>query len=155
MDSINNMFDRLLKTEAPIATLLIRFVVGFVFLSEGIQKFVYPDRLGVGRFIAIGIPAPHFFAPFVGVVEIVCGFLLVLGLFTRFAAISLIINMMVAIVSTKIPILLSKGFWSMAHEARTDFSMLFGCLFLLIVGGGKASLDVRLANRLRNRQIKK
>ena len=152
---MNNMFQKFIKTNAPAATLLIRFVVGFVFLTEGIQKFIYPDRLGVGRFIAIGIPAPHFFAPFVGVVEIVGGVLLILGLLTRFAAISLAINIAVAIISTKIPILLSKGFWAMTHEARTDFSMLFGSLFLLIVGAGKDSIDAWLGGRVKSGPVKK
>lgn len=67
--------------------LLIRLVVGAVFLSEGIQKFLFPGELGVGRFIKIGIPMPEFFAPFVGVFETACGFLILLGLATRLAAI--------------------------------------------------------------------
>jgi len=110
-------------------------------LTEGIQKFLYPDALGVGRFIKIGIPAPGFFAPFVGVVEIVFGFLIVIGLFTRLAAIPLTINISVAIISTKIPMLINEGFWKMAHESRVDFSMLLGCIFLIIAGSGKYSID--------------
>jgi uncharacterized membrane protein YphA (DoxX/SURF4 family) len=120
---------------------LIRLMVGAVFLSEGIQKFRYPDKVGVGRFIKIGIPAPEIMAPFVGVVEIVCGALLLLGLLTRLAAVPLIINMLVAIGTTKVPILLKDGFWTMAHEARTDWSMLLGSIFLAIVGGGLWSID--------------
>lgn len=127
------------KTLASI--ILIRLLVGSVFLSEGIQKFLFPDALGIGRFIKIGIPSPEFFAPFVGVVEIIFGFLLLIGLFTRIAAIPLIINISVAIIFTKIPILVNEGFWKMAHEARTDFSMLLGGIFLIIVGSGKYSLD--------------
>jgi hypothetical protein len=72
----------LFKSNAPRATILIRLLVGAVFLSEGIQKFLFPATLGVGRFLKIGIPAPQFFAPFVGIVEIVCGILLVIGLLT-------------------------------------------------------------------------
>ena len=135
---------RLLRTGAPSATLLIRLAVGCVFLSEGIQKFLFPDQLGVGRFVKIGIPAPQVMAPFVGYVEIVCGALLLLGLFTRLAAIPLIIDMLVAIASTKIPMLVKLGFWAMAHEARVDVSMLMGCLFLLIAGAGPWSLDARV-----------
>jgi uncharacterized membrane protein YphA (DoxX/SURF4 family) len=78
-------------------------LVGAVFLSEGIQKFLFPAALGVGRFTKIGIPAPQFFAPFVGVVEIVCGTLLIVGLVTRLAAIPLMIDISVAIITTKIP----------------------------------------------------
>lgn len=138
-------FDRLLHSDAPAATLLIRVMVGAVFLSEGIQKFLFPGELGIGRFTKIGIPAPEVLAPFVGVVEIVGGTLLLLGLFTRLATVPLIIDMLVAIASTKVPILLQRGFWHMAHESRTDFSMLLGSLFLLLVGAGPRSLDARLS----------
>jgi putative oxidoreductase len=124
------------------ALILIRFLVGAVFLSEGIQKFLFPDALGVGRFVKIGIPAPGIMAPFVGVVEIVCGGLLLLGLSTRLAAVPLLINISVAIATTKIPMLFTQGFWEMAHEARTDFAMFLGLIFLMIVGGGQWSLDV-------------
>lgn len=146
--------DHLMRSDAPRATVLIRLMVGGVFLSEGIQKFLEPASLGAGRFAKIGIPWPDVGGPFVGVVEIVAGALLVAGLATRFAAVPLIIDMGVAIVSTKLPILLghgfwgfnlrelsSYGFWSMAHEARTDFAMLLGSIFLLIVGAGPWSLD--------------
>jgi putative oxidoreductase len=135
---------RLAQTHAPGATLLVRLVTGGVFLSEGIQKFLYPDQLGVGRFTRIGIPSPETLAPFVATIEIVCGTLLLLGLLTRLAAIPLIINMLVAIASTKIPILLNEGFWTSAHESRTDLAMLFCSLFLLAVGAGPLSLDCRL-----------
>src|SRR4029453_11035126 len=105
---------------------------------------------GVGRFAKIGIAAPQIMAPFVGVVEIVFGTMILLGLLTRLAAIPLLIDITVAIISTKLPILLGHGFgpfalpklsqyglWSMLHEARTDFSMFLGLLFLLIVGAGR------------------
>lgn len=143
------MFYKILSaTQAPKAVLLIRLMVGAVFLSEGIQKFLFPEALGVGRFIKIGIPAPELLAPFVGIVEIVGGSLILLGLLTRLAAIPLIINMMVAIYTTKIPILFKDGFWKMAHEARTDFCMLLGSLFLLIVGAGALSMDKKLTDTI-------
>jgi len=135
---------RLLHTTAPRATALIRLLVGAVFLSEGVQKLLFPDALGVGRFTKIGIPAPEMLAPFVGAVEIVCGALVLLGLATRLAAVPLIVTMLVAIFTTKVPILLARGFWAMAHESRTDWSMLLGSVFLLIVGGGPLSLDARI-----------
>jgi uncharacterized membrane protein YphA (DoxX/SURF4 family) len=128
---------------APRATILIRLLVGGVFLAEGIQKFLFPATLGVGRFTKIGIPAPQFFAPFVGVVEIVCGTLLIIGLLTRLAAIPLLIDISVAIVTTKIPMLFRAGFWSTVHEARTDYCMLLGLIFLLLVGSGPFSIDGR------------
>jgi len=133
----------LLKTNAPHATILIRLLVGAVFLSEGIQKFLFPAALGVGRFVKIGIPAPRFFAPFVGVVEIVCGTLLIIGFITRLAAIPLLIDISVAIATTKIPMLSRAGFWSTVHEARTDYCMLLGLVFLLLVGSGPLSIDER------------
>jgi len=123
------------------AQILIRLMVGLVFWSEGMQKFLFPDQLGVGRFIKIGIPYAEIMAPFVGVVEIVCGLLLIAGFLTRLAAIPLVIDITVAIITTKIPMLLGKGFWPMAHEARTDFCMLLGSLFLIIVGAGRWSID--------------
>jgi uncharacterized membrane protein YphA (DoxX/SURF4 family) len=155
-----NSHPTLLHTTAPAATILIRLTVGAVFLSEGIQKFLFAEGQGAGRFAKIGVPAPEVMGPFVGGVEIVCGALLTIGLLTRLAAIPLIIDISAAILSTKIPILLghgfwrfslpklqSYGFWSMAHEARTDFCMLLGALFLLIVGAGtKWSLDAHLAS---------
>src|SRR5713226_8222703 len=126
---------------------LIRVLVGWVFLSEGIQKFLFPEALGVGRFVKIGIPWPLVMAPFVGVVEIVCGTLLLIGLLTRLAAIPLLIDICVALYSTKIVTLTKNGVWSTLHEARTDVSMLLGLIFLLIVGGGSLTLDARFASK--------
>jgi putative oxidoreductase len=154
------------QTSAPRSVILVRLMVGAVFFSEGIQKFLFPEDLGAGRFVRIGIPAPEIMAPFVGVIEIVCGALIILGLLTRLAAIPLIIDISVAILSTKIPILLghgfwrfslsklpSYGFWSMAHEARVDYAMLLGSIFLLIVGAGAWSIDAGLSRGNRPRQL--
>ena len=135
------MLNRVRSSRAHPATILIRLVVGGVFLSEGIQKFLFPAALGVGRFVKIGIPAPQVMAPFVGVVEVVGGLMLLVGLLTRLAAIPLIVDMLVAIYATKIPMLHAQGFWSMAHEARVDYAMLLGSAFLLIVGAGPWSMD--------------
>ena len=123
------------------AILLIRILVGWVFLSEGIQKFLFPEALGVGRFMKIGIPLPQLMAPFVGVTEIMCGALLLVGLFTRLACVPLLIDICVALYSTKIVTLTKNGFWGTLHEARTDVSMLLGLIFLLLVGSGALALD--------------
>jgi putative oxidoreductase len=141
-------------TDAPAATILVRIMTGSVFLSEGIQKFLYREELAAGRFAKIGIPSPEMMGPFVGGCEVVCGGLLIVGFLTRLAAIVLLIDISVAIISTKIPVLLGHGFlgfslmklprygfWSMMHEARTDFSMWLGLVFLLIVGAGSWSFD--------------
>lgn len=125
------------------AVILIRILVGWVFISEGIQKFLFPQTLGVGRFAKIGIPLPQFAAPAVGFVEIFCGALLIVGLFTRWAAIPLLAVIGVAIAKTKIPELFTpgQGVWYMLHDARADFSMALGLIFLLIVGAGGISID--------------
>lgn len=143
-----SFWSRVVKSNAPSAVLLIRVMVGTVFLSEGVQKFIYPDQLGVGRFAKIGLPAPELLAPFVGLNEIVCGVLVLAGLLTRLAVLPLICIMLVAITSTKVPMLIDKGFWSTAHESRTDFSMLLGSIFLLIVGAGPKSMDSRVGRTL-------
>jgi len=129
------------------AVLLIRILAGWVFLSEGSQKFLFPDSLGVGRFVKIGIPWPHVMAPFVGVVEIVCGTLLLIGFLTRLATVPLLIDIAVALYSTKILGFTKNGFWGTLHEARTDVSMLLALLFLVLVGGGSVSLDAVLRSR--------
>ena len=137
--------DAACANRAAKAILLIRILVGWVFLSEGIQKFLFHDSLGVGRFVKIGIPWPQVMAPFVGVVEIVCGSLLSIGVMTRLAAIPLLIDICVALYSTKIVTLAKNGFWGTLHEARTDVSMLLGLIFLLLIGGGAWSLDTKLS----------
>jgi len=150
----------LLEPSAPRAAVLIRLAVGIVFASEGIQKFLYAETQGAGRFAKIGIPAPEAMGPFIGVVEIACGFLILLGLATRVAALPLILNMLVALASTKVPILLGHGywifahtfapkagFWAFLHESRTDLSMLCGAAFLAIVGADRWSVDRFVGSR--------
>jgi len=135
-------------------SILIRLSVAGVFIFEGIQKLIFPEILGAGRFIKIGIPNPELLGPFVGWVESICGALILLGLFSRLAAIPLIITMLVAIFTTKIAILtgtefmgfnlrdLSRyGFWSFSHETRTDWAMLLGSIYVLLAGGGRWSFD--------------
>ena len=136
---------KILSSNAPAEVVLIRLLAGAVFLSEGIQKFLFSPELGVGRFAKIGIPSPQFFGPFVGVVEIVCGAMLIVGLLARLAAIPLIVDITVAILTTKIPLLAKNGFWAMAHEARVDYCMLLSCIFLLFVGAGGISIDAHIS----------
>ncbi len=145
-----SLFEKIIHTEAPTAVVAIRLLVGGVFFLEGIKKFLFVEQWGAGRFARIGIPAPQIMGPFVGVVEIVCALLILAGLFTRIASLLLVIDISVAIVSTKIPLLLKSGFWPMEAETRTDFSMLMGLVFLLLVGAGAWSLDGRLASRRGN-----
>src|SRR5215472_13071760 len=153
----------ILQSRASGWTILIRLLVGLVvFFPEGIQKLAFPSILGAGRFAAIGIPYPELMGPFVGAVEMVCGALIIAGLLTRLAAVPLLVIMVVAIVSTKVPMLLGQdfwifhvpkmsryGFWSMLHEARADLCMFLGALYLLIEGSGAWSLDAALARPAR------
>jgi len=143
-------FRRSLSTGAPRATILIRFAVGLIFLTQGILKFADP-AWGVLRFTRIGFPLPGFTAHFVGTFEIVCGFLVILGLLARLSSIPLLIINLTAIATTKIPELFrsEQGFWFMVSDARTDFAMLMGIVFLLCVGAGGWSADARIV-RLRS-----
>jgi putative oxidoreductase len=140
---------RIIKTDKSRATILIRLMVGAVFLSEGIQKFLFPSLRGAGRFEKIGLPEPEFLGYFVGSFEVICGILILVGLFTRLAALPLIIIMLVAIASTKMEVLAEDGFWEMMHGSRTDWSMLLGSIFLLIKGGGSWSVDKSILRRNR------
>jgi len=143
---------------APRATILLRLMAGGVFVWEGILKFVFANQ-GVGRFTKLGIPAPELMANFVGMLEIVGGILLITGLLTRFIAVPFIIEMMVAMVSTKIsmyfgtsplplpPVPPQIGLWAVLHEIRSEYAQLMVVLFLLIAGPGRLSLDALLARR--------
>jgi uncharacterized membrane protein YphA (DoxX/SURF4 family) len=141
---------------APAATLLLRCMAGGVFLSEGILKFVYANQ-GVGRFTKLGFPFPEFTATFVASLEIVGGLLLIAGLCTRLIAAPFIIEMIVAILSTKISLYLGTsplplppapprvGFWAVMHETRSDYAQLLTTAFLFISGPGPWSIDALLA----------
>ena len=125
--------------------ILIRLAVGLIFLTQGILKYIDP-HMGVLRFAKIGFAHPGFTAHFVGTFEIACGLLILVGLFTRIASIPLLIVILTAIATTKIPELLrpDQGFWFMVSDARTDFAMTMSLLFLISVGAGSWSLDAWL-----------
>jgi putative oxidoreductase len=135
----------LLKTY-NVPTLLPRLSVGLIFLSEGIQKYLFPGSLGTARFAKIGFSNPAFWAYFVGLFEIVCGILILIGLLTRLGSIALLIVMIVAFITTKYPELIHKGFLFMAHDYRTDFAMILLLIYLLIYGGGNFSTDKRIVH---------
>lgn len=136
----------------PYPFLLCRVVTGFIFFSEGLQKFLRPAEVGAGRFAKIGFADPAFWAYFTGIFEIICGVLVLLGLMMRLAAIPLLIDMLVAFITTKWPLLTGKGFWSFAHEYRTDFAMTLLLILLLTYGAGKTSFDHYLLNRYNGKQ---
>jgi len=147
------MFKKITHTDQSKTTIIIRLMIGLVFLSEGIQKFLFPAIRGTGRFEKIGLPSPEFLGNFVGSFEIICGTLILLGLFTRLASILLIIIMLVAIATTKTEVLANEGFWVMMHSSRTDWAMLLGSIFLLFKGGGLWSVDHKLNEIEREKKI--
>ena len=152
------------STDGPVSTLFLRVMAGGVFLWEGILKFVYVNQ-GVGRFTKLGMPFPHLTANFVGYLEIVGGLLLLAGLMTRLIAIPFIIEMIVAILSTKISLYLGTsplplppvppqfGMWAVLHEVRSEYAQLLTTAFLLINGPGKWSLDALLQRKRNIRQV--
>jgi uncharacterized membrane protein YphA (DoxX/SURF4 family) len=146
---------------APRSAILIRLMAGGVFLWEGILKFVYVNQ-GVGRFTKLGIPVPEVMAPFVAVLEIVGGILLISGTLTRLIAVPFVIEMIVAMLSTKIslyhgtsPLPLPPsppqiGWWAVLHEIRSEYAQIMSSLFLFAAGPGPWSVDAFLA-RLKRR----
>lgn len=140
----------LLKTVDDHRSLIPRILVGLVFLSEGIQKLLFPETVGAARFERIDFANPEFMAAFVAYFEIVCGFLVLIGFAVRISSLPLLIIICTAIVKTKIPIGLEEGFWKMAHEARTDVAMTLLIVFLLIYGAGKLSMDYRMIRKLKS-----
>ncbi len=130
----------------PLCILLIRLTTGLIFLHAGMQKFLFPDDRGAGRFEEIGFPLPGLVSSFVGFFEMLSGTLLVLGLMTRLAAVPPLVIMVVAILTTKLPVFAAEGFWAGTHAARLDWTMLVCSLVLILYGAGMLSFD-RWMNR--------
>jgi uncharacterized membrane protein YphA (DoxX/SURF4 family) len=150
METIYKFFSLIIGSSNDYKSLIPRLIVGLVFLSEGIQKFLFPDLVGAGRFAKIGFENAEFLATFVATFEIICGIMLLLGLLTRLSSVPLLIIMATAIVTTKIPKLYNDGFWTMAHDSRTDFAMTLLLIYLIIYGAGKLSMDSVIRKNMRN-----
>ncbi len=142
------IFHNVSPANAARSTIFIRLAVGLVFFTQGILKFTDPN-LGVNRFTRIGFPFPDFTAHFVGAFEIVCGALVVIGLLTRLANVPLLVIILTAIATTKIPEIFrpQQGGWYAITDGRTDFAMLMGIVFLLIAGAGAWSIDSRFSSK--------
>lgn len=163
---MNNQINWVLHppVDGPRAAILIRVMAGTVFLWEGIIKFVFANQ-GVGRFTKLGFPAPHFTATADAWFEIIGGTLLIAGLLTRVIAIPFIIEMLVAMASTKIPMYLGTsplplppvppqiGFWAVLHEIRSEYAQLASCAFLMLAGPGRWSIDAMLSRRRRTDEV--
>jgi|SRR5690554_4371396 len=132
---------KILQTRDSLSVAMIRLLVGVVFLSEGIQKFIYPELRGAGRFESIGFEEPELLGLFVGSLEVSSALLLLFGLYSRLAAIATLLIMVVAIATTKFPIWAHEGFWEMMHASRTDLAMLVCSIYLIRNGSGKWSID--------------
>lgn len=149
METNKKFSSYIFNTAIDNRVIIVRLIVGLIFLTEGIQKYLFPELLGTGRFLKIGFTNPEFWAYFTGTFEIICGIFILLGLFTRLVSIPLFIIMMTAFVTTKWPLLMEKGFWPFAHEYRTDFAMTLLLIYLLIYGGGGWSVDSKINNSLK------
>lgn len=134
----------ILRSLPSRTTIIIRIMVSVVFISEGLQKIIFPEIRGAGRFRSIGLPEPEFLGYAIGITEVICGLLILSGFLTRLAAIPLMIIMLTAFAATKADIYVNEGFWGFMHQSRTDWAMLLGSIFLFIKGGGKWSVDNRL-----------
>lgn len=134
---------RILSTRNDGKTVLIRLIVGLIFISEGIQKYLVVTMLGPAYFKEIGFGHPMFWSYFTGAFEIVCGFMILFGLLTRLASIPLLIIMIAAFITTKLPILTEKGLLTFLHEYRIDFSLTLLLILLVVYGGGKWSVDIK------------
>ena len=134
----------ILSTENDNKIIYLRSIVGLIFITEGILKYLYLEVYGPSFFDEIGFRYAFFWAYFTGAFEISCGLLVLIGLFTRIASIPLLIIMIIALITTKLPLLVNRGFWTFAHEYRLEFSLTFLLVLLIIYGGGKWSADLKI-----------
>lgn len=134
----------ILNTEDDKKLILIRLIVGLIFLSEGIQKYLIVSVVGPTFFQESGFNNPMFWVYLAGSFEILCGILIMFGFLTRLASIPLLTIMITAFITVKLPLLSSRGFWTFLHEYNIDFSLTFLLILLIIYGGGKWSVDSKI-----------
>jgi putative oxidoreductase len=142
MKKINSIKSLVMKTGNDNKMIIIRLIVGLIFISEGTQKYLFLQIFGPGFFQEIGFSHAYFWAYFTGACEILSGIMILSGLLTRIASIPLLIIMFI---TTKLPILTTKGFWSFLHEYNADFALTMLLILLLFYGGGKWSVDANIS----------
>jgi putative oxidoreductase len=143
MKTAGGIKTNIMNTGSDKIIFFIRLIVGLIFISEGIQKYLVITMLGQEFFSGIGFKNPMFWAYFTGAFEMSCGLLILVGLLTRLASVPLLIIMIVAFIKTKLPLLLTRGFLTFAHEYRIDFSLTILLIMLMVYGGGKWSYDLK------------
>ncbi len=144
MKKQNNLQTQILYTVNDNKLIFIRLIVGLIFFSEGIQKYLVVSMLGPAYFKEIGFNHPMFWAYFTGGFEMLCGILILFGLLTRLASIPLLIIIITAFITTKLPLLAANGLLTFLHEYRTDFSLTLLLILLVIYGGGNWSVDLKM-----------
>jgi uncharacterized membrane protein YphA (DoxX/SURF4 family) len=144
MKTESSFKSHILNTVKDSKIIFIRLIVGLIFISEGIQKYLIVTIFGPALFKEIGFSNPMFWVYFTGAFEILCGILILFGLLTRLAAIPLLTIMIIAFITTKLPLLATKGFWTFSHEYSIEFSLTFLLILLFIYGGGKWSVDLKI-----------
>jgi len=145
MKTAKSIKTQILNTDTDKKTIFLRLIVGLIFFSEGIQKYLVVEMLGPAFFKEIGFGHPMFWAYFTGAFEMFCGILILFGLLTRLASIPLLTIMIVAFTTTKLPLLATNGFLTFSHEYSTDFSLTLLLILLIIYGGGKWSFDLKIS----------
>ena len=129
--------------EASRAVILIRILVGWFYLFEGIEKFMFSDRMASGQFHRLGIPAPHAVAILVAVLEILCGVAVLVGIETRWAAGGLLLVNLGAIAATKLHLFRHDDIWTALHQSRLEISLFLAIVFLMVAGSGAYALENR------------
>ena len=152
MKPSKGIMTRILQTSDDGKMVFVRMIAGVVFVSEGIQKYLVVSLLGPSYFQDIGFGHPMFWSYFTGSFEILCGLLVVAGLFTRIAAVPLLTIMITAYFTAKLPVLLDKGFLSFAQVYRVDYALTILIIMLLVYGAGRWSVDLRILRSLNNRR---
>jgi putative oxidoreductase len=131
--------------------LLLRFALGLIFLFDGLQKVLPGTAATVAYFAHLVIPAPEILGPFISYLELLGSILLIAGLMTRFVSALFVCEMVVAVVVARLPIAADAG--SVADgvvAVRLEALIAVAAACLVLLGGGRWSLDSAIRGRLRS-----